>query len=58
VLDRCGRPVTAVVATDVIVRENNIDRAVVQVDRAPDRFDIAVGENCESWRRGSTTSTA
>jgi hypothetical protein len=42
VLDRSGRPVTPVVATDLIVRENNIDRAVVQVDRATDRFDIAV----------------
>lgn len=42
VLDRSGRPVTAVVATDLIVRENNIERAVVQVDRAIDRFDIAV----------------
>ena len=42
VLDRAGRPVTAVAASDLIVRENNLDRAVLQVDRAADRFDIAV----------------
>ena len=42
VIDRAGRPVTAVAAADLIVRENKIDRVVLQVDRATERFDIAV----------------
>lgn len=42
VLDRAGRPVTSVDAGDLTVRENNIDRAVLDVNRATDRFDIAV----------------
>ena len=42
VLDRAGRPVTAVVASDLTVRENNIDRDVLSVSRAIEPFDIAV----------------
>jgi hypothetical protein len=32
VLHRTGRTVTAVIASDLIIRENNIDRAVLQVN--------------------------
>jgi VWFA-related protein len=42
VLDRAGRPVTSVAAQDFTVRENRIDRQVLQVSRATDPFDIAV----------------
>jgi VWFA-related protein len=42
VLDRAGRPVTGIAATDLRVRENNIDRDVLQVSRVVERFDIAV----------------
>lgn len=42
VLDRAGRPVTAVSASDLRVRENNIDRDVLQVSRATELLDIAV----------------
>jgi Ca-activated chloride channel homolog len=42
VLDRAGRPVTEVAASDLTVRENNIDRDVLSVSRATEPFDIAV----------------
>jgi len=42
VLDRAGRPVTDVAAKDLTVRENNVDRRVLQVSRAVERLDVAV----------------
>ena len=42
VLDRAERPVTAVAASDLIVRENNVERHVLQVSRAMEPLDIAV----------------
>ena len=42
VLNRAGHPVTDVAAKDLTVRENNIDRDVLQVSRVIERFDIAV----------------
>jgi VWFA-related protein len=42
VLDRAGRPVTQIVASDLTVRENNVDRDVLSVSRAIEPFDIAV----------------
>ncbi len=42
VLDRAGHPVTNVAPKDLIVRENNVDRDVLQVSRAIELLDIAV----------------
>ena len=42
VLDSAGRPVTNVDPKDLLVRENNVDRHVLQVSRATEPLDIAV----------------
>ena len=42
VLDRAGRPATVVSASDLRVRENNVDRDVLQVSKATELLDIAV----------------
>jgi VWFA-related protein len=42
VLDRAGRPVTNLDPKDLIVRENNVDRHVLQLSQATEPVDIAV----------------